>query len=109
MNELNVQTHSRIEDMTSNPLHRRILQTAAEEYNIDPHVIEFGHMMSMQADDDGNWYIEDLNGVVRYYPEFKLTIPTEDYEELVQVSTHDSYTGINPTSILQMRGKYRSA
>lgn len=109
MNELGVQQASRIEELTSNPLQRRILHEAVEMYDIDPHTVRFGDLMNIRRDDSGEIFIEDLNGVVRYYPEEKLTIPTDEYEELVEVSTHNSYAGISPTSILQRRGQYQSS
>jgi hypothetical protein len=109
MNELAVQTAIQYQTTDQNPLHQRIKEAALAEYDIDPNVISFGPITNVQTNANGHKFIEDLNGVVRYYLGHDLTVPTDNYEELCAFSTHDSYRGINPTSILQRRGKYNNA
>lgn len=109
MNELAVQTAIQNQTTDQNPLHQRIKESALAEFDIDPNVIAFAPFTTVRTDGNGFKYIEDLNGVVRHYLGHDLTIPTDYYEELCAVSSHDSYRGITPTSILQRRGQYQQS
>ena len=62
------------------PLHERVMEMA-EELGVDTRVIDLPKLKTLHTDENGRYYITDLNGVIRYYPESGVLETTDDYED----------------------------
>ena len=61
-------------------LHEELL-AMAEDLGVDTRVIDLPKLKTLHTDEKGRYYITDLNGVIRYYPESGVLETTDDYED----------------------------
>lgn len=87
-------------DTTADPLARaargeslgeRVADFAAEEWGVTRRLIDFCAVPTVQTDDGGRAYIEDMNHVVRYFLGSGNIELTEDYCEAVEVVNHNQH------------------
>lgn len=73
---------------------KEIVRTEVDDVSVD--MVEFGPVMTLQDDDDGQYYVEDLNGVIRYYIGTGTLVPTAELEEsrTVVAQNQHSQTGL---------------
>jgi len=74
------------ESLSETPeLHEKIMAMAAE-LNVDTRVVDLPQILIPHTDVDGNPYVSDLNGVVRYYLNSSTLVTTSDYEDMEKVA-----------------------
>lgn len=92
MQENGVRASTVVEDgSVGQSLENRIKQAAKAEFGLDPSLLEFPGLFSWKENNEGERYVEDMKGAVRYYPSAgeggrPLVELTDDFREKLAVA-----------------------
>lgn len=87
---------------TESPLIEKIMRHVKAHPELRPHHVDFPDVLTLSQDDKGH-FVEDLNGVVRWYIGDETLETTESFEEHCAVVNQNQHSATTLEGLIQQK------